>query len=135
MGLTALASSTQPLMLAMMIVGQLVDRLMKGATEAVGKGNSIRPVLLLLVDLAKPLLKLSIGLVEALILDSCRDKELLAKQFILNWNCRYMAVTILEKGGWSLLQVRQMKVAAQKALQVLIYTWIPHGPDLDSLIF
>lgn len=39
MGLTALVSSAQPSMLAILIVGQLVGRLIKGAIEVVRKGK------------------------------------------------------------------------------------------------
>lgn len=54
---------------------------MRRATEAVGKGKAVGPVPSSLVDLVKPFLKVSVGLVEGLIPDSCLDKELLAKQF------------------------------------------------------
>lgn len=47
-------SSAWSLILAMMTVGQLVDQLMKGAMEVMGKGKSVRLVPLELVDLAKP---------------------------------------------------------------------------------
>lgn len=84
MGLMVLVSTAPQLTLARMMVGQLVDRLKKRAMEAVGKGKSEGLVPLSLVDLENPPLKISVGLVEGLILDSCLDKKLLAKQFYLN---------------------------------------------------
>lgn len=63
-GLILLACSAPPLMLAIVTVGQLVDRLIEGVTEAVRKRKSVGPVPMSLVDFSKPLLKVSIGLVE-----------------------------------------------------------------------
>lgn len=92
-----------PLILATMIVGQMIDRLMKGATVSAGKGKSVTPISLLLAELAKPPVKVTRGLVEGLFLESCPDKELLVKQFCSSCNHGYIVVTSLEKGGWSLL--------------------------------
>lgn len=67
---------------------------------AIGKGKMVMIVgPLLLVELAKLLIKIAIGLVEWLLSESCLEKELLVKQFCSNWNREYMAVTSLKKGG------------------------------------
>lgn len=72
-GLMASPSPAPPLMLAMMMVDQLVDCLMKGAMVIVRKGKLIAQVSLRLVDLAKPPMKVFVGLVKGLILESCLD--------------------------------------------------------------
>lgn len=52
---------------------------MKGVTVAVKNGKLVVPVPLPLVELTKPLVKVAMGLVERLFLESCPDKYLLAK--------------------------------------------------------
>lgn len=54
---------------------------------------------MLLAELARLLVKVSIDLVEGLIPASYPDWKLLAKQFYSNWNYRYIQVTSLDKGG------------------------------------
>lgn len=76
---------------------------MKGATESVGKGKGIGPVLSELVELAKVPVKVLTALVERLILESCPERELLSKQFYMNWNRGYIGVTSLENGGQKLM--------------------------------
>lgn len=62
-GLISSGSPPPPLMLATIIVSQLVDRLMKWAMVAVEKGKSVVPVLAPLVELAKPPVKVAMGLI------------------------------------------------------------------------
>lgn len=69
-----------PLLLTTMIVARIMEWLMKGAMVAVGKGKTIALVaLLLLVELAKMLVKIIIWLVRGLLSESCPEKELQAK--------------------------------------------------------
>lgn len=53
--------------------------LMKGVIMAMSKGKLMAQVPFLLVDLAKPLLKVLPALVEGLILELCLDRPPLAK--------------------------------------------------------
>lgn len=58
-----------------------MEQLIKRETVLVGKGIMMVPVFLWpLIELAKLLVKVLSGLVEALILGSCLDRELLARQ-------------------------------------------------------
>lgn len=64
---------------------------MKGTTAPGGKGKQAEQVFLWPVArLARPPVKVSANLVEALILESCPDGELLAKRFCSNWSRRYV---------------------------------------------
>lgn len=78
-GLISSAPLPPTLTLAMMNVGRLADRLMKGVIVTVGKGKLVALVVLWLVELAKLLVKVAMGLVEGLLLESSPDKELYAK--------------------------------------------------------
>lgn len=71
MGIFVPAVSTKPLTLAMMMVAQLVDRMIKRATVAVGKGKLVEQVPSLIYDLAKPPLKVLVALIQRLIPKLC----------------------------------------------------------------
>lgn len=63
----------------------MVEQLMKGAMVLVVKGKTVVPVSPLpLTELAKPPVKVAVGLVERLIPEFCLDRGLLANQFYLN---------------------------------------------------
>lgn len=83
-GLFSSTLPSPPLMLAIIMVGQLVDHLMKGAMVAMGKRKLVALVPLPLAELAKPLVKVTSGLIEGLFPKSCPDKEQLGKQFWSN---------------------------------------------------
>lgn len=79
---TELYTSTLPLLtilLALIMVSQLVDCLMKGANVAIGKRKLAAQVPLLLVDLAKLPLKVLLLLVRGLIPELCPGIEQLKK--------------------------------------------------------
>lgn len=95
-GLISTALSPPSLMLATLKVAQMVERLIRGLIALVGKGKIVDQVAPL------PLVELAKLPVEALILDSCLERELFAKQFCSNWNQGYVQDTALEKGGRAL---------------------------------
>lgn len=80
-GLISLALPLPLLMVTAMIVGQLVEWLMKRATVSLRTGKLVMLVPLPLAALAKPLVKVTMGLVEGLFPASCLDKELLENLF------------------------------------------------------
>lgn len=63
-----------------------------------------------MIDFANTPLKVSVLWVYRLFLESCPEKELLAKQFASNWNMRYVLVINPEKGGRQFSQVQQIRV-------------------------
>lgn len=83
-GLLGATLPSPTLTLAMMTIAQM-ERLIKGAMVPVGKKKIVVPVALSpSVGLAKLPAKASMGLVEALMPESCPDKELPSKQLCLN---------------------------------------------------
>lgn len=81
-GLLGVSLPSLPLNLSMMTVAQIVERLIKGTMVPVGKWKMVVAVAPSpLPELAKPPVKVSLGLVKAFIPDSCLDRELLAKHF------------------------------------------------------
>lgn len=82
------ASSTR---LADLLMEELVDRVIVGATEAAGKKKSIgKTACSSLASLTKPLYKILADAAEGLIEGACEYKALLSKQFANNWNWGYL---------------------------------------------
>lgn len=77
--------SSSPPTLAMMMVDQLVERVIKRSTVPVGKGKTgLMIASSLLAELTMALVKVNVGWVAALLPECYPDMELLVKQFCSN---------------------------------------------------